>query len=146
MDAIVLCVPLRPLGRAPAEAQSLRVSAAVAAASGCVPRGQRALLDAVMNALIDQSSCLVEPVLVLSRARAVRTEHVQRRVRSLLANVSCSRGARSLSLHVVVVNSCPLQELPCSRRSSPHVVSLQLLSESSSPATCAFSLSVVVPM
>ena len=77
--------------RVPAEAQSLRLSAAVRAACGCVPRGQRALLDADMNALIDRSSCLVEPVLVLSSARARRTEHVQRRVRSLLANIP-SRG------------------------------------------------------
>ena len=58
---------------------------------------------------------------VLSRARAVRTEHVQGRVPSLLANIpiarpcgkSCApRDARSQSLSVVVVNSWPLQELP----------------------------------
>ena len=58
---------------------------------GCVPRGQRALLDADMLELIDRSACLVEPVVVescsSSRACAVtRSKHVQRRVRSLLAN------------------------------------------------------------
>ena len=53
--------------------------AAVAAAVGCVPRGQRALLDADMLELIDRSACLVElvtvescapPVLVLSPQQA----------------------------------------------------------------------------
>ena len=38
------------------------LSAAVAAASGYVPRGQRALLDTDMHVLIDRSTCLVEPV------------------------------------------------------------------------------------
>ena len=56
---------LRPLGCSPAEAQSLRLFAAVAAAAGCVPRGQRALLDADMLELIDRSACLVEPVSVV---------------------------------------------------------------------------------
>ena len=42
----------------------VRLSAAVAAAFGCVPRGQRALLDADMLELIDRSTCLVEPVTV----------------------------------------------------------------------------------
>ena len=32
---------------------------------GCVPRGQRALLDADMLELIDRSACLVEPVSVV---------------------------------------------------------------------------------
>ena len=32
---------------------------------GCVPRGQRALLDADMLELIDRSACLVEPVVVV---------------------------------------------------------------------------------
>ena len=40
------------------------VPAAVAAAFGCVPSGQRALLDADMLELIDRSTCLVEPVSV----------------------------------------------------------------------------------
>ena len=54
-------------------------------------------------ALIDRSSCLVEPVLVLSRARAVRTEHVQHRVRSLLANISIARPCgRSCALEMLV--------------------------------------------
>ena len=35
---------------------------------GCVPRGQRALLDADMLELIDRSTCLVEPVVVESCA------------------------------------------------------------------------------
>ena len=38
------------------------LSAADAAASGYVPRGQRALLDTDMLELIDRSTCLVEPV------------------------------------------------------------------------------------
>ena len=75
---------------------SVRLSAAVAAAFGCVPRGQRALLDADMLELIDRSTCLVEPVsvgvLCSSRACAVpRSKHVQRRVRSLLANIPSAR-------------------------------------------------------
>ena len=67
------------------------VPAAVAAAYGCVPRGQRAPLDADMLELIDRSACLVKPVLVVSSARASRTEHVQRRVGSLLASVTIAR-------------------------------------------------------
>ena len=82
---------LRPPGCTPAEAL-LRLSAAVAAAYGRVPRGQWALLNADMLELIDRSACLVEAVLVVfSRARAGRTEHVQRRVRSLLANIPIAR-------------------------------------------------------
>ena len=50
---------------------SVRLSAAVAAAFGCVPRGQRALLDADMFELIDRSTCLVEPVTVESCAPPV---------------------------------------------------------------------------
>ena len=38
---------------------------------GCVPRGQRALLDAHMLELIDRSACLVEPVVVESCAPPV---------------------------------------------------------------------------
>ena len=87
MDAIVPCVPLWSPGCTPAEAQSLRLSAAVAAEFGCVPHGQWAALDADMLELIDQSACQVEPVLVVSRAR----RHVQRRVKSLLANVPIAR-------------------------------------------------------
>ena len=71
-DAIVVWFPpLRPPGSTPAEAQSLRLFAAVAAAFGCVPRGQRALLDADMLELIDRSACLVEPVSVESCAPSV---------------------------------------------------------------------------
>ena len=65
-DAIVVWFSLlRSPGLAPAEAL-LRLSAAVAAAFGCVPRGQRALLDADTLELIDRSTCLVEPVSVWS--------------------------------------------------------------------------------
>ena len=76
---VVWLSPLRPPGSTPAEAQSLRLFAAVAAAVSCVPRGQRALLDADMLELIDRSTCLVElvvvesctpPVLVLSPQQA----------------------------------------------------------------------------
>ena len=68
-EAIVFWLsPLRPPGCTPAEAQSLRLFAAVAAAAGCVPRGQRALLNADMLELIDRSACLVEPVAVESCA------------------------------------------------------------------------------
>ena len=70
------------------------VPAAVPVAYGCVPRGQWAPLDADMFEFIDRSSCLVEPVVVgrASRllpvlAQTCTTQHVQRRVRSLLANV-----------------------------------------------------------
>ena len=57
-------------------------------ACGYVPRGQWALLDADMPKLIDRSACLVEPVVVeslwlLPCLCCPRTEHVQRRVRSL---------------------------------------------------------------
>ena len=69
--ATVWLSSLRPPGCTPAEAQSLRLFAAVAAAVGCVPRGQRALLDADMLELIDQSACLVEPVTVESCAPLV---------------------------------------------------------------------------
>ena len=82
--------PLRPMGCTPAEAL-LRLSAAVAAAYGRVPRGQWALLDAAMFELIDRSECLVDAVVVVSRARASRTEHVQRRVGSLLVNIPSAR-------------------------------------------------------
>ena len=91
MDAIVICVPLRRLSAAVAEAHSLRLSAAVAAAIGCVLRGQWASLDADMLVMTDRSACLVELVLVVSRGRAGRTEHVHRRVRSLLASVPIKR-------------------------------------------------------
>ena len=67
------------------------VPAAVPAAYGCVPRGQWAPLDADMFELIDRSSCLVEPVIVgrasllLPVLAQTCTQHVQRRVQSLLA-------------------------------------------------------------
>ena len=75
---------------------SVRLSAAVAASFGYVPRGQRALLDADVLELIDRSTCLVEPVsvgvLCSSRACAVHgSKHVQRRVQSLLANIPSAR-------------------------------------------------------
>ena len=89
-DAIVVWLSLlRPPGCTPAEAQSLRLFATVAAGGWL-----QALLDADMLELIDRSACepvVVEscappPVLVLSPQR-----HVQRRVRSLLANSPSAR-------------------------------------------------------
>ena len=68
-SALVRRVSASPPGCTPAEAL-LRLSAAVAAAYGRVPRGQWALLDADMFELIDRSACLVEPVVVVTRARA----------------------------------------------------------------------------
>ena len=76
---------------------SVRYSAAVAAAFGCVPRDQRALLDANMLELINPSTCLVELVAVgvlcsFFRACAVpRSKHVQRRVWSLLAKIPSAK-------------------------------------------------------
>ena len=61
---LALRLPLRPPGLTPAEAQSLRLSAALAAALGCVPHGQWALLDADMLVMIDRSARLVELALV----------------------------------------------------------------------------------
>ena len=69
--AMVWLSSLRPPGSTPAEAQSLRLFAAVAAAADCVPRGQRALLDADMLELIDRSACLAEVVSVESCAAPV---------------------------------------------------------------------------
>ena len=114
VDAIVPRVPRRPLGRAPAEAQSLRLCAAVAAAFGCVPRGQRALLDADMNALIDQSSCLVAPVLV---ARALLLFPVLVRSApstSSAASSRCSRTSPSRGLvEGLVLPRCSFREPLC---------------------------------
>ena len=111
---------LRPPGCTPAEDQSLRLFAAVAAAVGCVPRGQRELLDADMLELIDRSACLVElvtvescvpPVLVLSpqQARPAPRPVAAREfpLREALWKVFCSLG--------------------CSLRAAP-VASLRLLS------------------
>ena len=60
MDAIVLRVGASFPGRDPDEAQSLRLSAAVAAALDHVPHNRWAFLDADILALIDRSACLVE--------------------------------------------------------------------------------------
>ena len=60
-SAVVRRVLLRSPGSF-AEAQTLRLSAAVAAAVGFVPHGQWALLDADMLALIDWRVCPVEPI------------------------------------------------------------------------------------
>ena len=95
-------------------------------ACGYVPRGQWALLDADMPELIDRSACLVEPVVVesLCSSRAClccpRTEHVQRRVRSLLANVPHPRGlVEGLLLPELLLLSCSRrschEESVCSR-------------------------------
>ena len=51
------------------------LSAAVAAASGFVPRGQRALLDTDMHALIDRSTCLVEPVHPAAHSELLLSRH-----------------------------------------------------------------------
>ena len=149
VDAIVLCVPLRPLERAPAEAQSLRLSAAVAAACGCVPRGQRAVLDADMNALTDRSSVwwrlfLPFPVLVQSAPSA-----------SSAASDRCSRISPSQSLvEGLVLPRCPFRESLCccctlaafrnTLAQGAHHHTLYPCScslQSSSRTTCAFSLS-----
>ena len=98
------------------------VPAAVPAAYGCVPRGQWAPLDADMFELIDRSSRLVEPVIVgraillLPVLAQTCTQHVQRRVQSLLAKknhrdalrkVLCSPSCSSLlSQRVVAPQSC----------------------------------------
>ena len=77
----------------------------------CVPRGHRALLDADMLELIDRSACLVEPVTVshvlLPCLFCPRSKHVQRRVRSLLANSPSAR--------------------PCGRSSAPWAARSELL-------------------
>ena len=77
--------------RPPAEAQSLRLFAAVAAAVGCVPRGQRALLDADMLELIDRSACLVEPVFCCGVVCSSRACAVPAASTSSAASGRCSR-------------------------------------------------------
>ena len=101
---------LRPPGCSPAEAQSLRLFAAVAVAVGCVPRGQRALLDADMLELIDRSACLVELDTVESCAPSVLVLYPQQArpepLPSLLAN-SPPRGlVEGLLLPGLLVPSC----------------------------------------
>ena len=106
-------------GSTPAEAQSLRLFAAVAAAADCVPRGQRALLDADMLELIDRSACLVElvtvescapPVLVLSpqqarpapRPVAAREFHLREALWKVFCSLGCSlRAAPVASLQLL---------------------------------------------
>ena len=98
----IVVFPLRPPGCTPAEAL-LRLSTAVAAAYGRVPRGQWALLDADMFELIDRSTCLVEPALVgnpCSREPAPST--------SSAASGRCSRTYPSRGL----VEGLVLPELP----------------------------------
>ena len=116
-------------GFGPAEAQSLRHSAAVAAALGCVPHGQWALLDADILIMIDPSACLVEPVLVSgavvflpvptlpsapstsSAASGLRTQHFQRRVRSLLANIPTAVPSFSFALMKLQPSLRPVRQL-----------------------------------
>ena len=116
---VVWLSPLRPPGSTPAEAQSLRLFAAVAAAVSCVPRGQRALLDADMLELIDRSACLVElivvescapPVLVLSPQQARPSGRCSRippprgLVERLFAPLGCSfRAAPVASLRLLLL-------------------------------------------
>ena len=59
---------LLPLCRSPAKALE---QCHAAAAFGCVPRGQRAPLEADMYVVIVPSTCLVEPSLLSSRVCAV---------------------------------------------------------------------------
>ena len=109
---------------------SVRLSAAVAAAFGYVPRGQRALLDADMLELIDRSTCLVEPVTVgvlcSSRACAVPAAST-----SSAASGRCSRlyptarpcgrsFAPSCSIRAAPVASLQLFVHPCSARLQLH--------------------------
>ena len=91
---------------------SVRLSAAVAAAFSCVPRGQRALLDADMLELIDRSACLVEPVTVgvlcSSRACAVPAANT-----SSAASGRCSRMSPPRGLvEGVLLPSCSLRTAP----------------------------------
>ena len=98
---------------------SVRLSAAVAAAYGCVPHGQWALLDADTLALIDRLAFVVEPCVLdgalfaPSRACASRIKHDRRRCsfRAALLLLSphcdCSshpllRGARLVQSHSLV--------------------------------------------
>ena len=87
---------------------------------GCVPRGQRALLDADMLELIDQSACLVEPVscgvLCSSRACAVTPQQARPAPRPVAAREFPLREA---SWKVFC-------SLGCSLRAAP-VASLRLL-------------------
>ena len=88
------------------------VPAAVPAAYGCVPRGQWAPLDADMFELIDRSSCLVEPVVVgkaillLPVLAQTCTQHVQRRVRPLLAKYPSRGLEEGLVLLELLIPSC----------------------------------------
>ena len=104
---------------------SVRLSAAVAAAFSCVPRGQRALFEADMLELIDPSTCLVEPVTVgvlcSSRACAVPAAST-----SSAASCRCSR----MSLPRGLVEGLLLPS--CSLRAAP-VASLRLFVHPSSP-------------
>ena len=136
---VVWLSPLRPPGSTPAEAQSLRLFAAVAAAVSCVPRGQRALLDADMLELIDRSACLVElvvvelvapPVLVLSpqQARPAPRPVAAREfpLREALWKVFCSPGllipscscrfTATLAPDWEVLDDLDLAVLSCGRR------------------------------
>ena len=94
----IVVLPLRPLGFSHAEAlfesaYDTHSRSCPRCVWLCAPRGQWAPLDADMFEFIDRSSCLVEPVLVgraillLPVLAQTCTKHVQRRVRSLLANI-----------------------------------------------------------
>ena len=115
-DAIVVWLsPLRPPGCTPAEAQSLRLFAAVAAVVGCVPRGQRALLDADMLELIERSACLVEPVAVESCAPPVLVlSHAAST--SSVASSRCSRMSfpRGLVEGLMLPAACMIGTFLCS--------------------------------
>ena len=101
-----------------------------------------ALLDVDMNALVDRSPRLVEPVLVVSHARAGRTEHVQRRVQSLLATIPIAKPCgRSCAPEILVLRaSLLLLSLSPSRiRNSLARGSHHALTKLSSRATWALS-------
>ena len=116
---LALRVPRRPPGSTPAEAQSLRLSAAVAAALGFCASWS-------VGTFRRRHACIDWSRSAPSRAYAsLRTEHVQRCVRSLLANIPIARlclrsfAPQLLIPRASVPSSSPLR----SGRSSPHVVS-----------------------
>ena len=118
VDAIELCVPLRPLGCSPTEAQSLRLSAAVAAAIGCVPRGQWAPLDAG-PVRMSGGACSCDAIGRRAPTRVVVVGGCWRvvwscrrvRVRVRIARSSgCDNALRILAIHVVhVIHVAPLR-------------------------------------
>ena len=87
---------------------------------GCVPRGQRALLDADMLELIDRSACLVEPVSVESCAPLLVLVLFPAASTSSAASGRCSRILPPRGLVEGLL-------LPESSLRAAHVASLRLL-------------------